>query len=56
MSVDPPGFAPPVSNPDVRPIVAIVVLPLPQLPPVTASVNVVVVPEQILVVPEIADG
>jgi hypothetical protein len=51
----PPGFAPPVTNPVLDPIVATVVLLLIQVPPADASFNVVVAPVQIPVVPVI-DG
>jgi hypothetical protein len=53
---DPPGLAPPVNKPDVKPIEATVVLALLHVPPDMASANVVVAPEQIPVVPVIADG
>ena len=46
----------PVTMPLPVPIVATVVALLVQLPPPVASVNVVVNPEQTLVVPEIPDG
>jgi hypothetical protein len=50
-----PGV-PPVIVPDVDPIGAIVLLLLVHVPPVTASVSVVVSPEHTCVVPAIAVG
>jgi hypothetical protein len=52
----PPGLAPAVNEPEVDPIVATGVLLLLHVPPVITSVNVVVVPGQMLNVPVIADG
>ena len=46
----------PVTTPVVEPIVAIVVVPLVHVPPVVASVNVVVSPWQTLAVPDIPAG
>ena len=48
--------ATPVTTPVPETIVASVVLPLVQVPPVVGSLNVVVAPAQTLVVPVIADG
>ena len=52
----PPGLVPPVSKPVVSPIDAMPVLLLLHVPPVVPSINVVVVPAQILSTPEIDDG
>jgi hypothetical protein len=52
----PPGLVPPVNDPEVSPMVATVVLLLLHVPPVVTSINVVVVPGQILSVPVIVDG
>jgi hypothetical protein len=48
--------ATPVTTPVVDTTVAIVVVPLVQVPPLVASVNVVVSPWQTLVVPLMAVG
>ena len=46
----------PETTPEPEPMVAILVLPLTQVPPEAASVNDVVAPTQTVFVPEIADG
>ena len=52
----PPAPAPPVNKPVFKPIVATTVLLLLQVPSVIASLSVVDVPAQILVVPNITGG
>ena len=52
----PPGPGLPVSNPVAEPMVATDVLLLLHVPPVVASINVVVAPAQIVVAPVIAPG
>jgi hypothetical protein len=52
----PPSPPPPVNSPEVKPMDAITVLLLAHVPPVVASVNVVVAPAQMLVVPTIFEG
>jgi hypothetical protein len=46
----------PVTSPDEAPTVATVVLPLVQLPPASASLNVVIDPAHTASVPAMADG
>jgi len=52
----PPGVAPPVTVPELEPMVATVVLPLAQTPLPVASLSVVVVPGHTFIVPVIAAG
>lgn len=46
----------PVTTPDIEPTVAIVGAPLLHVPPVTASLSVVVAPAHMLALPVITDG
>jgi hypothetical protein len=51
-----PGVMPEVTTPESVSTVAIVVLPLSQVPPEVISINADVVPKQMLVVPLIPAG